>query len=65
MQREQMFVKPAPGRVVRDPSTGLPLPEGGAGWWRRRSSGCGGSGTATWRKSMRKGRRRNNGHIVQ
>ena len=30
MQREQMFVKPAPGRVVRDPSTGLPLPEGGA-----------------------------------
>lgn len=30
MKPEKVFVKPAPGRMVRDPATGLPLPERGA-----------------------------------
>ena len=41
MQRDRMFVTPAPGRVVRDPETGLPIPEGGVQmektqYWLRR-----------------------------
>ena len=45
MQRDRMFVKPAPGRVVRDPETGLPIPEGGVQvektqfWLRRLKDG--------------------------
>ena len=36
-----MFVKPAPGRAVRDPETGLSIPEGGVRvektqYWLRR-----------------------------
>ena len=30
MKPEKVFVKPAPGRMVRDPATGRPLPERGA-----------------------------------